>query len=86
MSPTQFEVKKAHIEREASQARMANDLPRLHAAMAEMTALLRSYYGPHTGQQSAANCWFGLVSLGLRTDMRDGEPTQSVQHGAVSLG
>jgi hypothetical protein len=86
MSPIQFEVKKAHIEREASQARTANDLAGLQAAMAEMTALLRSYYGPHTGQQSATNCWFGSVSVGLRMDMRDSEPTQTVLHGAVSLG
>jgi len=53
MSPVQFDVQKARIEREASQARRANDSAGLRAAMAEMMALLQSYYGPHTGTSPA---------------------------------
>lgn len=53
MSPIQFDVQKARIDREACQARMANDRAGLQAAMARMMALLRSYYGPHTGTSSA---------------------------------
>jgi hypothetical protein len=53
VDPPQFEVRKAHVDSEASKARMANDLARLRAAMAKMIALLRSYYGPHTGTSSA---------------------------------
>ena len=53
MSPTQFEVQKARIDREASQARMASDVAGLRAAMDEMIALLRSYYGPHIDTSSA---------------------------------
>jgi hypothetical protein len=49
MSWTQFEVQKARIECKANEARMAKDLAGLQAAIAEMTALLRSYYGSHVG-------------------------------------
>jgi hypothetical protein len=53
MTPAQFEVQKARIDREASQARMANDRAGLRSAMADMTELLRSYYGPHIGTSPA---------------------------------
>jgi hypothetical protein len=53
MSPIQFEVQKARIDSEASHARMASDVAGLRAAMDEMIALLRSYYGPHIDTSSS---------------------------------
>jgi hypothetical protein len=49
MSPPQFEVQKARIEREANEARMASDHGGLQTAIAKMTELPQSYYGPHIG-------------------------------------
>ena len=53
MSSPQFEVQKAGIEREANGSRTSNDLGGLQTAIAKMTELLQSYYGPHTGTSPA---------------------------------
>jgi len=47
VSSPQFEVQKAGIEREANGSRTSNDLGGLQTAIAKMTELLQSYYGPH---------------------------------------
>lgn len=44
MSPTQFNVAKARIEKDVERARNAGDLASLQAAAAEQTALFSAYY------------------------------------------
>jgi hypothetical protein len=45
MSPTQFVVQMAAAEKRCKRARIAGDLREMQAALAQMTALRRAYYG-----------------------------------------
>jgi hypothetical protein len=45
MSPTQFVVRCAELNRDLDAARRAGDLPRVRSILAEKTSLLRAMYG-----------------------------------------
>jgi hypothetical protein len=45
MSPTKLAIAKAEIDRRCEKARMAGGLAGMQEAMADLTALLRAYYG-----------------------------------------
>ncbi len=48
MSPTKLAVAEAEINRKSEAARKAGDLAGMKQAMAELTALYRTYYGTPT--------------------------------------
>jgi hypothetical protein len=45
MSPTHFAVRMADAEQRLERARIAQNIPDMQSALAEMTRLLRAYYG-----------------------------------------
>jgi hypothetical protein len=49
MSPTFYVVHFAKLEAELAAARPAGDVPRMQVAIAGLTGLIRSMYGPATG-------------------------------------
>jgi hypothetical protein len=49
MSPTYFAVHMAAADKRLENARNAHDIPAMQSALAELTGLIRAYYGvPHS--------------------------------------
>ena len=55
MSPTQFAVRRAKLNAELDVAWRAGNVPQMQAALAGLTTLYRSMYGPLQARAAAPN-------------------------------